>query len=116
MANDPIAPELGAEMARVREAGRVDVRLPVIVAVDPPPQAAQARDVDALGAAVRAAQEPVVQRLAALGVKDVRKQQLASALEVHLTPDQIDAVAAEPSVRALMLNRTVQVTTSEEGR
>lgn len=114
MSDARITPSLAAELERLRAAGRADARLSVIVAVTPPETTSTARDVDAVAAAVRTAQEPVLRRLASLGVTDVRRQVLASALEVALTTAQIEAVVSEPSVRTIMLDRAVRVTTDDE--
>ncbi len=114
MGSARITPELSAEMSALRKAGRAEARLAVVIAVEPPAESAGARDVEAMAAAIRAAQEPVVRRLAQLGVTRLRRQAIASAVEAELTPAQIEAVADEPTVRRLMLDRVVKVTAEHQ--
>lgn len=111
MSSTQITPGLADEMEALRAAGRADTRLPVIIAVEPPAQSGEAGDIQAVAAAIHTAQETVVRRLARLGVTDVQRQSLASAIEADLTPAQIEAVAEAPTVRSVMLNRVVRVTT-----
>ena len=109
MSTDKIQPALASEMARLRSSGALDARVPVIVSITGI-DGGRLRDVASLEAEVRRVQAPAAARLADLGVRDFAPLTLANAIEATLTIDQIEAMAAEPSVVAIVWNRLERVT------
>jgi hypothetical protein len=109
MSTDKIQPALAGEMARLRTSGARDARVPVIVSIAGV-DGGRLRDVSSLEAEVRRVQAPAVKRLTELGVRDVAPLTLANAIEAALTIDQIEAIASEPSVVAIVWNRMERVT------
>lgn len=109
MSNDKIQPALRDEMARLRSSGARDARVPVIVSIAGI-DSGRLRDVASLEAEVRRVQAPAAARLADLGVRDFAPLTLANAIEATLTIDQIEAMASEASVVAIVWNRLERVT------
>jgi hypothetical protein len=109
METDKIEPALLGEIARLRAAGQRGVRLPVIVSIAGL-EGGRLRDAAALEVEVHRSQAPTRKRLADLGVTDVAPLTLANAIEVILTAEQIQSIAAEPTVKAIVWNRMEQVT------
>ena len=110
MESDKIQPALVDEMARLHAAGQRGVRLAVIVSISGI-DTGRLRDLGALEVEVQRSQAPTRQRLADMGITDYAPLTLANAIEVQLTSAQIQAIAAEPTVKAIVWNRMERVTT-----
>jgi len=111
MDTDKIQPVLLDEMKRLREDGRPDARLRVVVSVKGTGEG-RPRDLSALEHEARTAQADLRRRLDAMGVTDYASLTLANAIEVELTVDQIGDIAGEATVKAIVWNRLERVTTS----
>jgi len=110
MSTQKIDDKLRNEIERLERSGGPAQRLPVIiehgVSGGPPREG----DRKALEEQVRTAQQPLLKRLADMGISDVQQMTLANAVSAELSPAQIREIAAEPAVKRVIWNIAERVT------
>ncbi len=111
MCEDDIEPRLREEIQRAEAGKRPDEAIAVIIkkAGDISEVVDGDTDMQALDKRVWAAQQGLRDRLAELGVTDVRQITLSNALEVALAPAQIREMARHPEVEQILFDREDRV-------
>jgi hypothetical protein len=112
---DKIEPRLLAELARMESAKQQDSRVAVIIQhlrELGPLAPKEGSDSDgASEARAKADRRDLLDRLAQMGAsQDLRRLELANAIETHLTPAQIREIAAHPDVKHIIWNRDEHAT------